>query len=322
VELDADYTGTAGRASAVTTPPSFGLSAFRRGAYWYLTLVTDARYFGPAKLVYLRAPDPAGPWTVPAGADPAISTDSCGGTAQSVSVLPSPSGPVAVAMIDLYRSSPGDASPKLPARAQHGDWNQAIAGRYWAPLEFGGSGRVRPMRCAASTRIPLAHPVPRGPAGTVWQPDCRVRSGTVLEQDWTVPAGTRLGAVRVPVFQRADVTDPALAPRVQPPTAVDAPLRVELVRPGGVDRWMIQPGAVSWAPRSVTVRLPRPVAGGARVGLRLATGATDGCYGILAGPATGDSVPALGKGRYAAVAGGRTTVAPTARMLFFPDRVR
>jgi hypothetical protein len=70
-----------------------------------------------------------------------------------------------------------------------------------------------------------------------------------------------------------------------------------------------RPDAVSWAPRSVPVRLSKPVAGGDHVQLRLRTRATDGCYGVLIGSAP-DS-------RYAAVVDGRTKRAPRVQMLWF-----
>ncbi len=318
--LNADYTGTSGTATLVATAPYSHVEVFQRGRYWYLTALSDARYFGPGKLLYLRAPGPTGPWRAPGGTSTTavqLSSDTCGGSAQAVSVLPSPAGPVPVEMVDLYRSSPGDTSPRLPERARHGDWNQAIGGRYWAPLQFGPDGRIRPLSCHAATRIPLAHPVRRGHDGPppVEQADCRVTAGGVVEQHWTVPRGKALRSLQVPVFQRARVPSPMLNPPVQPPTQVDRPLTVRLTTPTGTRHWEFRPGAVSWAPRSVDLRLRRPVPAGSTVTLRLSSTATDGCYGVLVAPVRQHGAASL-DGWYAAVRNGRTVTAPGARMQF------
>lgn len=298
--LNADRTATAGTATQVTSGAYDAVSAFAHGPYWYLTLSRNARYFGPAELVYLRASSPLGPWSAPV----TISDDSCGGTAQSVSVLPSAKGPVPVELIDLYRSSPGDANPALPDRAKHGDWNQALAGRYWAPLSFDAHGGIKPITCDSATRIPLADAT-RSAAPPVYQPDCRITGGSSIEQQWRAPA--RLSQIRLPVFQRAYVTDPSLPARTQPPTAVDAPLTVDLVTPSGTAHWTVGPGDVSWAPRSISLTLPRPVPRGSQVSLHFRTTASDGCYGVLIGPGTA--------GRYSAIAGGTSHVAPGAHLV-------
>lgn len=303
--LNADYTGGTGQAVTVASGAfNGGGGAFQRGGYWYLAQTTNARYFGPASLVYLRATSPTGPWVSPDGADSTpslLSEDTCGGTAQAVSMLPSPAGPVPVAMVDLYRSSPGDASPALPDRAKHGDWNQAIAGRYWAPLSFDTAGRIEPIRCTQSTQIPLVRPVggpgvssTADPAAAVapYQPNCKVTASSDLAQDWVVPPGAPLRSLQIPVFQRVYMTNPRYLPAVQPPVAVDAALSVELSVGGNTQRWLFRPDQISWAPRSATLRLPVPVPAGTRVALRLQTSATDGCYGVLVG-ATG-TAPGIG----------------------------
>ena len=320
--LNADYTATAGSASIVTSGAYEAVSAFQRGRYWYLTLSQNTHFYGPAALVYLRSSSPLGPWSAPDGSSTPVplNADSCGGTAQSVSMLPSRGGPVPVELIDLYRSSPGDASAQLPARAQHGDWNQALAGRYWAPLSFQSDGLIKPFTCAADARIQLAHPTAAKPP-PVYQPDCRIASGSAIEQDWTVPGGGRLSRIRLPVFQRGYVTDPRLPAQTQPPTAINAVLTVDLSGPAGTDHWTIRPSDVSWAPRSVTLTLPKPVRGGSRVSLRLRTAASDGCHGVLIGSAAdpeadigqpGDAI------RYAAIVGGVPRVAPGVRLLLDP----
>jgi hypothetical protein len=120
-----------------------------------------------------------------------------------------------------------------------------------------------------------------------------------IEQDLTAPAKA---TVRIAVFQRATVTDPSFPAQIHEPTAVNAPLTIELTGPHGLRRWTIPARQVSWAPRTITL----PASGYVR--LRLLTTATDGCYGVLVHPAGRDD------GRYAATVNGRTTVAPGASM--------
>lgn len=316
--LNAGYTGASGNAVKVASGPYSGVNVFQHGTSWYMTIISGARYFGPARLSYLRARSPAGPWQGASGTPRTLSEDTCGGTAQSLSVLPSARGPVPVEAIDLYRSSPGDVDPKLPPRAWHGDWNQAIAGRLWAPLSFDRSGEITPLTCESATHIPLVKAA-RTSRSPVQQPDCRVTATGVLRQSWTVPPGRSMSAVRVPVYQRAYVTDPMLAPKDEPPTAVNAPLTVELTGPDGTRRTTVRASEVSWAPASVAVRLPRPVRAGAELTLRLRTTATDGCYGVLV-DAAGAPMPAqadVSGDRYGAVENGRPRPAPGARMLLF-----
>jgi hypothetical protein len=323
--LNDDYTGTSGNATKIATGPYHNVGAFQRGGYWYLTLATDAKFFGPANITYLRSEHPDGGWTSPDGSDEAtpISPDSCGGTAQDVSVLPGPTGVVPIEMIDLYRSSPGDASPKLPEQVKHGDWNQAIAGRYWAPLQFDPEGRIRPITCDTATRIPLQGGARQDPPPS-YQPDCRITADGYVEQDWTVTPGSALRALRVPVFQRAYVTSPALAPATQPPTALNAPLTIELSSARGSVTRTLTPESVSWAPAGVTLQLPRPIPGGTAVRLRLRTEATDGCYGVLVtakpGPTALHPGPAP-DARYGAVERGQAKPAPEAQMFAVSTRI-
>jgi hypothetical protein len=219
-----------------------------------------------------------------------VSADSCGGTGQSVSVLPDGTP---VEMIDLYRSSPADASPALPVRERHGDWNQAIAGRYWAPLRFTADGAISPISCTATTLLPARHDAVETPHLA----DCRVSAHGVIEQDWTGPPRT----LRISVFQRATVTDPSFPAKIHEPTTVNAPLIIELITAHGTRRWTIPATEVSWAPRTIAV----PVSAHGR--LRLRTAATNGCYGVL--------VHATRTGSYAAIVDGVTRPAPGAGML-------
>ncbi len=309
--LNADYTATSGEAFDATNGSYSGAAIFEHGGHWYMTLLTNGRFYGPGDLVYLRADSPSGPWTSPdgsGGTTPAtISAGTCGGEGQGLSVLPSSDGPVPIEMADVYTSSPTGSNATLPDRLKHGDWNQALAGQYWAPLSFDAQGRIKPLVCGTSTQIPLApsaHGAHHGalhqnpePLRPVQQVDCRVTPTGSLQQSWTVPRGAGLRSIRVPVFQRVYMTSPAYLPKVQPAMAVNAPLAAELVSPGRVDRWTIQPSDVRWAPHSVTLRLPKQVRAGGHVMLRFLTQASDGCYGVLVGavhPVDGVPDPSYG----------------------------
>lgn len=187
-----------------------------------------------------------------------------------------------------------------------GDLNQAIAGRRWVPLRFDKDGHIQPYDCGAATTIPLEHPVDATPP-PAYQVDCRVDATGTIEQEWTAAANTT--TVRVPVFQR---TTAANLDTPDDPRVLDAPLTVELSTPSGTaGRTVVQPESVSWAPRSVTMRLDRAVVAGEHVTLRLSTAASNGCYGVLVGGRTGD----LPDGAYRAVVDGRPRPASQAQLL-------
>jgi hypothetical protein len=146
---------------------------------------------------------------------------------------------------------------------------------------------------AGEAGLPLRHDAVEMPH----QADCRVSAHGIIQQDWTGSPGT----VRISVIQRATVTDPSFPAKIHEPTAVNAPLTIELITGSGTRRWTIPATEVSWAPRAIAV----PVSGHGR--LRLRTTATNGCYGVLVHPAR--------TGRYAAIVDGVTRPAPGAGMV-------
>jgi hypothetical protein len=160
----------------------------------------------------------------------------------------------------------------------------------------------------------------QGPTPT-YQPDCRVTAHNYLEQDWSVPPGSALRDLRVPVFQRVYVTNPMMAPTTQPPTKLDAPLTVELSSAAGSVTRTLPPESVSWAPDGVTLHLPTPIPGGTSVRLRLETRATDGCYGVLVDAKSDATAGFLRDAGYRAVEDGRVKPAPDARMFAIPAKV-
>lgn len=299
-ELNSDYTGTTGRAAQVMASGE-GVGLFQHGSHWYATESrTHCGYCSGSATVYASAANPLGRWTV---MQQPLASTSCGGEPHGVSVLPSPSGPVPIQVIDTYRTSPNTSG--IPSSLA-GDLNQAIAGRVWVPLRFDHSGHIMPFGCPSATRVPLARPA-KTAAPPSYQVDCRVTPASQLEQTWTIRPGTRL--VRVPVFQRTTAAN--IDTRTGPRT-LNAPLTVELSAPSGViAHATIDPDGVSWAPRSVTLRLPEPAARSEQVALRLSTQATNGCYGVLVGPRT----PALPNGTYRAIENGHPTTAAGAQML-------
>lgn len=298
--LDDDYTGTNGKTAHVRDGGE-GVGIFQHGGHWYVTAADpQCGFCAGTKTVYAMATDPLGTWTdVP----DALSSDSCGGEPHGVSTLPSPSGPVPVQIIDTYRTSPS----QYPSHTL-GDLNQAIAGRYWLPYQFAQDGTIKPFDCKPTTQIPLAKPVSTGPPPT-YQVDCRATSTGSIEQKWTIEPGT--GTVRIPVFQRTVAANPdpdnATDPRV-----LDAPLDIQLSASDGVlAHQSVAADSVSWAPRSVTLKLAAPPTQREQVTLRLTTQATKGCYGVLVGSKTDD----LPDGAYQGVEDGQAKPAPDAQML-------
>lgn len=214
-----------------------------------------------------------------------------------------------------YRSSPLDQVGG--AGMMHGDNNQAIANTYWWPLRFDRDHHIERLVCAASVRVPLAHPirVATPPAGqqldtspaSPHQLDCRITSTGSLNQRWTVPAGSLIRELRIPVFQRTT----NLGPEEQD-AVMNAGLDVRVDLPSGRSVTAgFAPESISWSPRSVAVNLPTPLRTAGAIIVSLTTKATNGCYGVIVGPTTS----ALHSGVYSATENGVHHDAPGAQLV-------
>jgi hypothetical protein len=314
-KLNPDLTGTAGEAIRVMSHTSFeGIGFFEHEGYWYLVGGHTCPNCPSTNISYLMAHSPLGPWTNGDGAmqDPTqptqLSDDGCLGQDKGANVLPSPSGPVVLEGIMQYRSSPLDSGHFLV----HGDNNQAIANTYWWPLRFDREHRIEPLQCQASVHVPLAHPVRASSAAALdttpelpHQLDCRVTATGTLQQRWIVPPTIRIRELLIPVFQRTT----NLGPEDQD-AMMNAGLDVHVELANGRTVNANFPAeSISWAPRSVPLNLPTPSSGA--ISVSLTTKATNGCYGVLVGPATS----ALRSGVYSAVEKGARRDAPGAQMV-------
>lgn len=318
-QLNADLTGTTGAAVRVMSHVSFeGIGFFEHDGYWYLLGGHTCPNCPSTNISYLMARAPLGPWTNGDGSitDPLqptqVSDDGCMGQDKGANVLPSPSGPVVLEGIMQYRSSPLDGGHTLV----HGDNNQAIANTYWWPLRFGRDHHIEPLVCQASVRIPLAHAVPASPAPTgpldtspafPHQLDCRITSTGALQQRWTLRGKQPIDELRIPVFQRTT----NLGPEDQD-AMMNADLKLRIDLPSGEPlRTAFAPGSISWAPRSLVVKLPGPALDPGAIAVTLTTEATNGCYGVVVGAATA----ALPSGAYSFIEKGVQHEAAGAQMV-------
>lgn len=310
-KLRPDLTGTSdvpGTQKQVMKAADFeALGFFEHDGRWYLT-------GGPTcgncavPISYVSAKMPTGDWmneqdesgdALRTGT--VIAPDGCTGQNKGAMVLPSSGGPIVMTAVWGYRTNPH--SRVANGHVVHGDNSQALSSTYWFPLSFDGQKHIRPLACQAQVRIPLA-----GMAGAVSVPstkqaDCRIRTQTVLEQDWG-NAGPKGHSFAVPVFQKVD--DGLLA--TSGGTALDGALDLEArFTDGTVIHRAFGADQVAWSPDSIRFSVPGE---GVKTLSRLtfSTQATNGCYGVLA-------QPAVGHGRYSTLSSGEVHLAPQAEMV-------
>lgn len=309
-KLNPDMTGTIGQSIRVMSKAHFeGIGFAEHDGHWYLTGgPTCANCQVPVQ--YMKAPTPLGPWSNEAGdtgsalhEGTVISDDGCGGQNKGLNMLPSAAGDVVLSGIFGYRTGPTDYL--VDGHVAHGDNSQAIASTYWQPLQFDHAHRIKPFTCPATVKVPLAGSVHhRVAAPDPYQPDCRVRSGSMIEQTRVRLPGNRR-ALSLPVFQRTD----NLGPYAQDGPVLQAPLTITVKAVHGTTRSMTYPPAdISWAPENVEVPLGKGFHG-THLTVTLSTTARNGCYGVLVHPKTASS------GDYRAVRNDVRTPAPQAQLL-------
>lgn len=257
-------------------------SLFRRGDRYYLVVSNPACPYCQAGTSYYIARHPLGPWKGPAllsvstpmGATGlqqgySISADSCGGQPRSVSELPSPAGSVYVYWSDLWRgiTTQITAGGPFPVHASNG--NQALAGRFVAPLSFRADGTIQPIVCSAVSEVPLAAGHSASPTPTTYQTACAIAGGRAVRQGLRPLAGAT-SAVRATVYK---FNNP------------DAPLEYEIAPTGSSSmpvRGALAPQSIESAPRGVV--LPVSAAPNTPLTLTLHSTAARGCYGVLLAP--------------------------------------
>jgi hypothetical protein len=294
-----------------------GIGLSYRDGWWYLTGTNTCGNCLAARLYYLRARDPHGPWLSPADDSPAlpvqplqISADSGFAQMKAPFLLPDANGTKQILLPGThYRSSPTGA-PGTGVN-QPGDSNLALSGWYTVPLHFDAEGKILPLSTAPSHRFPLARPL----TGTVPLPrqaNLGIDATKSVSQSWEWTVGRPLAAVLPSVFQRTpDKSASAAATAIVQEPNVNAPLLATLQLPDGRSYdWVIDPRTVAWAPEKVVLNLPKAFHGSGRVTLTLSTTATNGGYGVAVGPKG-----TLLNGQYTAIKAGTPSDLPRAEML-------
>jgi len=294
-----------------------GIGLSYRNGWWYLTGTNTCGNCLAAKLFYLRARDPHGPWLSPANDSPVtplqpvqLSADSAYAQMKAPFVLPDAKGEMNILLSGThYRSSPTGA-PGTGVN-QPGDSNLALSGWYTVPLQFDADGKILPLSTAPSHQFPLARPL-TGTPPEPRQANLGIDATKSVSQSWEWTVGPPLAAVLPSVFQRTpDKSASSAATAIIQEPNVNAPLLATLQLPDGRSYdWQIDPRTVAWAPEKVVLNLPQAFHGRGRVTLTLSTTATNGGYGVAVG-----RKGTLLNGQYTAIRSGTATELPQAEML-------
>ncbi|MCW2947388.1 MAG: hypothetical protein JWR24_4105 [Actinoallomurus sp.] len=209
-----------------------------------------------------------------------ISKNSCGGQPSFVAPpIPQQGG----SPIYLYGSDLWDGSP-----------NEGLANYFWAPLQFGAGGAIKPITCSPSVNVDLAVGKPGQQARVPgldqtsgvegFTTACDIAGGTERMQTFTAGRSGTLREVRLTAFKEAT---PAWTG--QPP---DAPLTLRLVTltpQGGIGQVLAQQSfaasAVGWSPRNQVMTPDVPVTQGTSYAVVASSATSQGCYGVAASDA-------------------------------------
>jgi len=295
-----------------------GIGLSYSNGWWYLTGTNTCGNCLAAKLYYLRARDPHGPWLSPGDDSPkqplqpvVLSSDSAFAQMKAPFVLPNVSGGSSILLPGTHYRSSLTGAPGGDVN-QPGDSNLALSGWYTVPLQFDADGKILPLSTAASHSFSLAKRVAVASPARAWQANLGIDGSKSISQSWEIKGGEPLNAVLPSVFQRTPdrSATPAVTALIQEPN-VNAPLLAKLELPDGqAYSWEIDPRTVAWAPEKVALNLPKPFVGAGQVTLTLSTRATNGGYGVAVGKKGG-----LLRGEYAAIGANGSTVLADAEML-------
>jgi hypothetical protein len=252
---------------------------FYHDGFWYLTWGETVQN-GAGYVYYHYARNPLGPWTDGGF----LSIDGCGAQNKGVNVLPSSQGPVILAGMLGYRTSPTNyvtqGSPiNNGAHVWHADNHQAASSTYFFPIEFNEDHTLKNWTCPRSIKVPLADTAKAQPEEPIpYQLDCRIRNWQDVRVIIDPP---RKGSMlEIPVWQRTD----NLASTMNAGPILDGFLNIQvelLEGRGTVIREFFWPASnISWAPTMVSMN----VTGSSIMGITLSTNATNGCFGTMVQP--------------------------------------
>lgn len=252
---------------------------FYHEGFWYITWGETVQN-GAGYVYYHYAQNPLGPWKDGGF----VSMDGCGAQNKGVNILPSSQGPVILAGMLGYRTSPSNyvtqgGQHNLGAHVWHADNQQAASSTYFFPIEFNEDHSLKNWTCPARVKIPLVNDldfVPQEP--NPYQLDCRIRNWQDVRASFDPPQES--SKLALPVWQRTD----NLAPTMNAGPALNGFLNVQVeVLEGGrtsARDFSWPPTNISWAPAIISMDM----AGALVVSITLSTNATNGCYGTMAEP--------------------------------------
>jgi hypothetical protein len=237
-----------------------------------------------------------------------ISKDSCGGQPSFIAPpVPGRDGrPIYLYGSDLWTGSP----------------NEGLANYYWAPLQFGAGGTIKPITCSPSVNVDLAVGKPGHQARVPgldqtsgadgFTTACDIAGSTERMQTFTAGRSGVLREVRLTAFQEAT---PAWT---GPPPNAPLTLRLVTLTPqGGIGQVLAQQSlgtsAVGWSARNQVMTPGVPVTRGTQYAIVASSATTQGCYGV----ATSDASPYRGGHAAASSDGGQTfTAQPSGDLKF------
>lgn len=301
--LDSTYrSGSGAHVRGVTPGATEAPSLFRRESAYYLAYSDPNCGYCATGTSYRTASSPLGPWS----AGVKLTSNSCGGQPSFVTPIALTSGTAFVYGSDLWNN-----------RAK----NEALANYYWAPLEFGADGAIRPIVCRDSVTLPLAvgsagsqdPPSPdldnaSGAAGfTTW---CDIKDGIQRSQSFVATRTGILTGVSFTTFQDGR-PDAALQIDIHPSNSAHQP------QGSALSSATIPTTSIGWSPRRIQIKPGIQVSAGTRYALVVKSAATTGCFGL----AYNDSAPYPGGGAAYSNNRGATFSAEANRTLKFTTHV-
>ena len=265
-QLTPDYlSGTNRFVRGVTGARTEAPALFKRRGIYYVTYSDpNCGYCSGTGTSYRTAPSPLGPWT----GGIKISQNSCGGQPSFVSTIKLEADSLFLYGSDLWND---------------GARNEALANYYWAPLEFGDDGAIKPMACLQTYAVPHGAGQPNkqkpaaasGPAAgpTPYIITCAVTGKQAQSQSFVASQTGLLSRLSITTYKK-DNPDAPLQLAIFAEEEAAAPNAAPLYQA------TLPADSISWAARNQFIRPNIRVVAGRRYLLRVSSTAASGCYGL------------------------------------------